>query len=337
MAYRDPEAQRARNRECFRRRTAERIAQGLCPRCGIAYPAPGRVLCERCAEKRRVAQRVRDAKRRATGKPRYTNPEKEHVRKRRCYQQQTAERYAKGLCPKCGKEELAPGRRLCDPCGAKRRKAERARYAAGKAAGKLYGGKDPNLCRRIARKKSKERFHTRRDSGLCTRCGHRPLVAGSTTCEPCSDVRRAADREQYDKRRSDGLCGRCGGTTHDGGSRCGSCAMFEAGRHEQKNAAGRKRYARRRAKRLCTDCAQPSQGASRCPDCARRSYIRSGEHRGLPLFPAGYTVIEIATGQDHGTFQNWADVAACLVFARLSHDEVEVLSDVPIMANITSW
>ena len=77
MAYRDPEAQRARNRECFRRRTAERIAQGLCPRCGIAYPAPGRVLCERCAEKRRVAQRVRDAKRRATGKPRYTNPEKQ--------------------------------------------------------------------------------------------------------------------------------------------------------------------------------------------------------------------------------------------------------------------
>ena len=142
-----------------------------------------------------------------------TTRHKEHVRKRRRYQQQTAERYAKGLCPKCGKEELAPGRRLCDPCGAKRRKAERARYAAGKAAGKLYGGKDPNLCRRIARKKSKERFHTRRDSGLCTRCGHRPLVAGSTTCEPCSDVRRAADREQYDKRRSDGLCGRCGGTT----------------------------------------------------------------------------------------------------------------------------
>lgn len=294
---------------------------------------PGRLLCERCAAKRRKAEHAREVKRKALGKKRYTKPEKELARKRQRYRQQTAERYAKGLCPKCGKEELAPGRRLCDPCGAKRRKAERARYAAGKAAGNLYGGKDPNLCRRIARKKSKERFHTPRDAGLCTHCGHRPLVAGSTTCEPCGDVRRAADREQYAKRRADGRCGE----PTDGGSRCAQCAMFEAGRHEQKNAAGRKRYARRRAKRVCTDCAQPSQGASRCPACARRSYIRSGEHRGLPLFPAGYTVIEIATGQDHGTFESWADVAACLVFARLSHEEVEVLSDVPIMANITSW
>ena len=336
MAYKELETGRQRNRECFRRRTDQRRAQGLCLRCGQSSPVPGRLLCERCAAKRRVAQRIRDAKRRATGKSRYTNPETERVRKRQRYQQQTAERQAQCLCPKCGKEKLPPDRRLCDPCGVKRRKAERARYAAGKAAGKLYGGKDPNLCRRIARERSKERFHARHDAGLCTRCGHRPLIAGTTTCEPCSDVRRAADRGQYGKRRAEGLCGRCGGPT-DGGSRCGSCAIFEAGRHERKNAASRKRYARRRAKRLCTDCAQPSQGASRCPACAHRSYMRSGEHRGLPLYPAGYTVIEIATGQDHGTFQNWADVVTCLVFAGLSHDEVEVLSDVPIMATITSW
>ena len=30
----------------------------------------------------------------------------------------------------------------------------------------------------------------------------------------------------------------------------------------------------------------------------------------------------------------WADVAACLVFAGLSHEEVEVLSDVPLMATM---
>ena len=336
MAYKDLETGRARGRESFRRRTAERIAQGLCPRCGIAQPSPGRILCEACAGKRRKTSRIRDAKRRASGKKRYTNPAKERVRKRQRYQQQTAESLAQGLCPKCGREKLPPGRRLCNPCGAKRRKAERARYAAGKAAGKLYGGKDPNLCRRIARKKSKERFHVRQDAGLCTRCGRRPLVSGSTTCEPCSDIRRAADREQYDKRRAEGLCGRCGGPAA-GGSRCAQCAMFEAGRYQQKNAAARRLYSRRRARRCCTDCGAPSQGASRCPVCARRSYVRSGEHRGLPLYPAGYTVIEIATGQDHGTFQSWADVVACLVFAGLSHEEVEVLSDVPVMSTMTSW
>ena len=284
MAYRDPETQRTRNRECFQRRIAERRAQGICPRCGKAPPAPGRILCGSCAEKRRTAARIRDAKHRAAGKKRRTNSDKERVGKRQRYQQQTAERLAQGLCPKCGKHRLVTGRRLCNSCGEKRRRAERARYAAGIADGKLYGGKDPATCRRIARKKSKERFHARHDAGLCTRCGKRALVDGGTTCEPCSYIRRASDREKYAARRAQQLCGRCGGPT-DGGSRCGSCAEFEAGRHRQKNAASRKRYARRRAKRLCTDCSQPSQGASRCPKCARRSYVRSGEHRGLPLFP----------------------------------------------------
>ena len=176
MAYKDPDTGRVRGRESFRRRTAERRAQGLCPRCGKASPAPGRNLCEPCGEKRRKAARVRDASRRAAGKKRYTDPTKERARNRKRYHQQTAERLAQGLCPKCGKGELAPDRKLCDPCGGKRRKAERARYAAGKAAGKLYGGKDPKLCRRIARERSKERFHVRCDAGLCTRCGHRLLV-----------------------------------------------------------------------------------------------------------------------------------------------------------------
>ena len=51
---------------------------------------------------------------------------------------------------------------------------------------------------------------------------------------------------------------------------------------------------------LCSDCGAPSQGASRCPPCARRSWARSGEHRGLPVLPPRYTVIEIATGVNHG-------------------------------------
>ena len=337
MAYRNPETGRALDRERFRRRTAERRAQNLCPKCGKAPPEPDRRLCEPCGEKRRKAERIRDARRKAEGKNRYTDPEKERTRNRRRYRQQTAERLAQGLCPKCGKEELPHGRRLCDPCGGKRRKAERARYAAGKAAGKLYGGKDPKLCRKIARKKSKERFHARRDASLCTRCGHRPLIEGGTTCEPCSDARRAAEREQYGARRANGLCGRCGGPTHDGGSRCGTCAKFETGRHRQKNAASRKRYARRRARRLCTDCAQPSQGASRCEPCARRAYVRSGEHRGLPLFPPSYTVIEAATGVDHGTWDTWEEVSMCLAFARLSFEEVEIVTDVSAMATLTGY
>ena len=97
MAYKDLDTRRTRDRERFRKHTAKRRAQGLCPRCGTAPPAPGRSLCEACAEKKRVAGRARDAKLRAAGKKRYTDPEKERARNRKRYRQQTAERLAQDL------------------------------------------------------------------------------------------------------------------------------------------------------------------------------------------------------------------------------------------------
>ena len=334
MAYKDPEVGRARDRERFRKRAADRRAQGLCPRCGTPPPAPGRSLCAPCAEKKRVAGRARDAKLRAAGKPR-RDLGKARAYERERSRRETAERLAQGLCPRCGQEPLAPERSLCAPCGERRRAAERARYMKAKAAGKLYGGKDPEMCRRIARAKGKQRFHARLATGRCTRCGHRPLVEGGTTCEPCSDVRRAAEREQYAARRMAGRCTRCGEPTFDGASRCGPCAVLEAGRHPNKNAASRRRYSRRRARGLCTDCAAPAHGASRCEPCARRSYVRSGEHRGLPVYPPLFTIIEIATGEDHGTFDSWEEVVMCLAFARLSYEEVEIISDQSPMATLT--
>ena len=68
MAYKDPETGRERGRESFRRRTAERRAQGLCPRCGIgASPRPAAFYASLVPEKRRKASRGRDAKRKAMG------------------------------------------------------------------------------------------------------------------------------------------------------------------------------------------------------------------------------------------------------------------------------
>ena len=126
-----------------------------------------------------------------------------------------------------------------------------------------------------------------------------------------------------------GECGKCGAPAPDGSARCERCARSAAkhSRKKAKNARSRQLYAQRRARRLCSDCGAPSQGAARCPPCARRSWARSGEYRGLPILPPQFTVIEIATGADHGTWQNLAEVAACLAFARLSPGEVEILTD----------
>ena len=46
-------------------------------------------------------------------------------------------------------------------------------------------------------------------------------------------------------------------------------------------------------------------------------------------------MIETATGEDHGTWDSWEEVAMCLAFARLSHDQVEIVSDTSPMASFT--
>ena len=152
-------------------------------------------------------------------------------------------------------------------------------------------------------------------------------------------MRRVSEREQYAGRRAAGECGRCGTPTPDGGARCDRCTRNEAKRFRKKakNTQSLRRYARRRARGLCTDCGEPSSGAARCPKCARRSYVRSGEHRGIPFYPPRFTVIEIATGEDHGTWDSWDEVLMCLAFARLSREQVEVISDASPMMTFTSW
>ena len=70
----------------------------------------------------------------------YKDPAKTRASDRQRYRRLTEERIARGLCPKCGSAPPAPDHNLCQRCGEKRRKADRARYAAGKTAGKLYGG-----------------------------------------------------------------------------------------------------------------------------------------------------------------------------------------------------
>ena len=63
MPYKYPEKERACGRRRYERITAERIARGMCPRCGKARPAPDRTLCRHCGEKRRKAERARCASR----------------------------------------------------------------------------------------------------------------------------------------------------------------------------------------------------------------------------------------------------------------------------------
>ena len=118
----------------------------------------------------------------------------------------------------------------------------------------------------------------------------------------------------------------------------GPCAVIEDGRDpERKNARSRELYAERRARGLCTSCGAPSQGASRCAPCAERSYHRSDYFRGIPVWDPSFTVIELETGRELGTFDSETDIALCLVFEKLRRDQVEVVNDASPMSSFTAW
>ena len=335
MAYRDPARGRAADRERFRKRTEQRRAAGLCTRCGSRAPENGLALCGVCAEKRRAWDRARAARRRAAGIQRQRNRAGERASGR----QRTAERIARGACTKCGANPPETGRRLCAGCGKKRRAAERDRYAEARSRGELYGGRNPQARRKAGRAASARRRQARLDSGTCVRCGRRPPAEGGVSCGPCRETRQTAERALYAARRAAGLCGRCGGPTTDGSAQCAPCAVLEAerGRLERKNARSRQRYWERREAGRCTDCGVASHGASRCVECAKRSYERSGFFRGIPVWDPSFTVIQLATGETRGPFDSEADAIAELAFAGLSFDEVEIVNDSPITARLVGW
>ena len=50
------------------------------------------------------------------------------------------------------------------------------------------------------------------------------------------------------------------------------------------------------------------------------------------LWPPQIAVIELETGEELGVFETESEAAACIAFARLRPDQVEILSNVPLMA-----
>ena len=266
----------------------------------------------------------------------YKDPKIRRERERERHRRRTAERKEMGLCPKCGRRNPAPERSLCAICLDRGRKSEQARYIRRKAAGDPYGGRNPESRRRMARERTRKRRRERTEAGLCVRCGELASAEGSVVCEACREARRAEEKKLYEKRRSRGLCGRCGGAVTGKALTCASCAARDSKRRPRKNAASRARYRDRRARNACVDCGQDSNGASRCAPCARRSWHSSGVHRGMPVHPPRYTLVELATGVEHGPLDSWEEVAMCLAFAKLSREEVEVVEDISVMAKLTA-
>ena len=245
-----------------------------------------------------------------------------------------ADRVAQSLCTRCGRTPPEPGIKVCGGCAEKRRAADRARRAKARQQGKAYAGRDPERCRRADRTGDRRRRRERLKAQLCTSCGRRRPEDNRSVCEPCREARRALDRRRYAARRAAGRCVRCRQPTVGGLSRCGRCLALEKERvsPERESAAGKKRYAARRAGGICVDCKAPAGGAARCPRCAYRSNSRAPERHLVSMWPPQIAVIELETGEELGVFETESEAAACIAFARLRPDQVEILSNVPLLA-----
>ena len=244
------------------------------------------------------------------------------------------ERIASGVCTRCANGPPEPGLKVCGRCSEKRRAADKTRRARARARGEAYAGRDPLKCRRADRAGDRRRRRVRREAGLCSKCGRNPPVDGRSVCEACAEARRALDRRRYSARKAAGVCVRCAEPAVGGSSRCARHAALEAERvsPERKRVTSRKRYARRRARWRCVDCGVGTAGSARCPACASRSNTRAPVWQAAPPGPPFYTVIELETGIDHGTYDTEAEAAACLVFLGLRIEQVEILSNVPLLA-----
>ena len=56
----------------------------------------------------------------------------------------------------------------------------------------------------------------------------------------------------------------------------------------------------------------------------------------LPSGPRTYLVHTVGRGLE-GTYDSVAEVAACLAFAKLSLDQVEVIADINPLARMSGW
>ena len=347
---RDPAQAKRYERERSRQVHAERKAAGICTKCGCTPARPERTTCEPCAEQHRARDRARHARAKAEGIP-YggRDPEARRRAGRKRSRRRSEARKAAGLCIRCGHVPPAEGRAMCEPCREDRRAAKRARHAERRAAGLCVncatpapGGKtycDPcakarskRRNREAKREADRRRYAERRARGDCTSCG-KP-ANGAAECRACCDAARA----RYDARRTAGVCVKCQAPTFGGTAYCAPCAVAKAERRdrEAEYAARRQRYADRRARGRCVECEAPSPGMARCEPCSRRHRESSGAFRGIPVWDPSWTVIEIATGREHGPYDSEADVALCLAFEKLARHEVEVLCDASPMATMTA-
>lgn len=121
----------------------------------------------------------------------------------------------------------------------------------------------------------REKYHKRKDAGLCVQCG-KPMDNDGSKCNAC----RAMDRLNYKYKQSHGICPYCGAEIPKSRKCCAECAEKKAEQQRRTRSKNpekeREKQKLIRAKRkemgLCESCGKrnPVAGKVECARCASR-------------------------------------------------------------------
>lgn len=181
---------------------------------------------------------------------------------------------ALGLCPRCGKNPIKPGRSSCRACVLK------------------------------AQRRRKRLYHERLQKGLCPHCGGERDVRGVIGCRSCNEknaVRRVVyydrgkkalyQRRLGNRRRREGLCPTCGrGIDDPAFKRCSLCRQksreYYYSNHERILEAAHRRYDHQ-PKPLCAVCGHHRY---RCGSCGKMMKVNHGQESCLYTCKCGNSI-----------------------------------------------
>lgn len=138
-----------------------------------------------------------------------------------------------------------------------------------------------------------DRYHKRKEQGLCTRCGN-PAVTGKTLCEDCAEKSKKKHREDREFFKAQGLCPKCGKNKLIGSEKtCPECLAYAEEvntRYAIKMAGSKEAYhkqAYQKARQhydeqnLCVMCKkrQRAEGHIHCEDCLKIRRKKNREMR----------------------------------------------------------
>ena len=201
-------------------------------------------------------------------------------------------RKEKGICVQCGQKPVVDTKIRCIECtnrGKESSNRPEHKSRAKESKNKLYlSRRELGLCERCGEnplhtkhlciecskkytKVTKQRRQKKKEDGICTVCGKNPLHT-ETLCVECNDRARKASIRSEEKKVAAGLCGSCGEHPLHSNRLCVDC-------YDKSLAATRRADGIRRADRgekgLCKKCGgEAIPGRKMCQSCADKDRIR---------------------------------------------------------------